>query len=367
MGQWYRTRRRGGRGGSFGEAVSSFSDENHSIGLISNNSTAINLIQAFAVAMKYRLRYEPEYDLPDLTERISHLETFAKDVHHKHIVPERKEKTKVKRFAAYLGITFFESDPAKRIAIFQRHGQQHGHLPLEILNYLQAYLGQIIKNETFKTPAFQAAAMTSLTNMTDCLTGCERILATPLPIAYNIVISQVTWLYVLTLPFQLYSSLKWITIPATVIAAYMIIGLAAIGREIENPFGDDVNDLDLDSYCKAIALELDIITSRPAPTRDEFIFRDDNYVMYPNVREGGYDSWKARGIPRIHKELMKKPVNHLKTMAVDARELNQELMKERDEKKQQEVEEFEVHRNASLRQVRRRTMMEEQHDAGDAA
>ena len=54
------------------------------------------------------------------------------------------------------------------------------------------------------------------------------------------------------LPFQLYSKLSWVAIPGTVVAAYIILGLAAIGREIEDPFGSDVNDLDLDKYCQSL-------------------------------------------------------------------------------------------------------------------
>lgn len=65
--------------------------------------------------------------------------------------------------------------------------------------------------------------------MNDVLTGTDRILNTPLPIAYSIAISQITWVYILILPFQLYKSLEWITIPASVFAAYIILGIALIG------------------------------------------------------------------------------------------------------------------------------------------
>ena len=47
------------------------------------------------------------------------------------------------------------------------------------------------------------------------MTGTERVLNTPLPLAYTILISQITWVYVLVLPFQLYPELGWITIPGS--------------------------------------------------------------------------------------------------------------------------------------------------------
>ena len=52
--------------------------------------------------------------------------------------------------------------------------------------------------------------------MNDALAGTERVLSTPLPLAYRIAISQITWVYVLVLPFQLFGELRWITIPGTI-------------------------------------------------------------------------------------------------------------------------------------------------------
>ena len=59
-------------------------------------------------------------------------------------------------------------------------------------------------------------------------------------------------------------------------AAYIILGIAAIGREIENPFGSDVNDLDMEGYIRSLAVELDILTSMPAPRAPDFIATDEN-------------------------------------------------------------------------------------------
>jgi putative membrane protein len=50
----------------------------------------------------------------------------------------------------------------------------------------------------------------------EVLTGMERVLDTPLPTAYSIAIAQISWIYILVLPFQLYTALSWITIPASI-------------------------------------------------------------------------------------------------------------------------------------------------------
>ncbi len=59
------------------------------------------------------------------------------------------------------------------------------------------------------------------------------------------------------LPFQLWASLRWITIPGCIFAAYIILGMSEIGSEIENPFGHDVNDLPLEAFCEELEMDID--------------------------------------------------------------------------------------------------------------
>lgn len=143
--------------------------------------------------------------------------------------------------------------------------------------------------------------------MTDTMANAERVLTTPLPAGYNILISQIVILYVYLLPFQLFSSLDWITIPGTIAAAYIIIGLALIGDELEDPFGSDVNDLPLDQYCAELASELDTVTSRPPPKFHEFTGHHQNRVLWP-LSPGGFHDWNSRTVDDIRNALRSKVV-----------------------------------------------------------
>lgn len=107
------------------------------------------------------------------------------------------------------------------------------------------------------------------------------------------------------LPFQLYSKLHWNTIPAVLLAAYIILGIATIGTEIENPFGDEVNDLPLDDFCSQIKYDIDIIMSRKPPSPEEFIKKGDNMVLYP-LSMAGYQEWKERSVDDIRAALKTK-------------------------------------------------------------
>ncbi|QRW26275.1 bestrophin protein [Rhizoctonia solani] len=73
----------------------------------------------------------------------------------------------------------------------------------------------------------------------------------------------------------------YITIPATAIASFIFFGFLAAGEEIENPFGYDKNDLDMDYFCKIlIRAELDALMSVPVPKPEEWAFSEDNNYLF---------------------------------------------------------------------------------------
>ncbi|KAF9694020.1 hypothetical protein EKO04_007956 [Ascochyta lentis] len=262
--------------------------------------TALNLLNAFACAVKHRLRFEPGIDYPDLKERIEYLDTFAKAA--EIDIPKAREYSKLKSTGESLGVTFAESNPRKRI---KRSKKPLGNLPLEILNHFSAYVHSVINNETLKIGLYQNQAITGVVALNECLVGLDRVLNTPLPIAYSIAISQITWVYVMVLPFQLFASLKWITIPGTIFAAYIILGLSAIGREIENPFGHDVNDLPLEAFCEELEMDIDCITAQPAPTTSEFMRREGNMPIWP-LSYKSFNGWAGRSKQDIRDALLTK-------------------------------------------------------------
>jgi hypothetical protein len=59
------------------------------------------------------------------------------------------------------------------------------------------------------------------------------------------------------------------------------LGVALIGKELENPFGDDVTDIDMDGFIDQLKVELNILTSIPPPKAEDFIANDENYPLGP--------------------------------------------------------------------------------------
>lgn len=183
--------------------------------------SALNLLNAFAVALKHRLRFEPAIEYPDLEPLVAHLDLMASTAD--QVALRKKKQTPWKSAGEYLGVSFAESNPRKLI---KRANDNLGNPPAEILTYLSSYMEHVIQEKTMTVPIHQTWGFQSIGSLADVLTGCERVLNTPLPIAYTISISQITWAYVLVLPFQLYKYLDWVTIPGTMLAAYIILGLS---------------------------------------------------------------------------------------------------------------------------------------------
>jgi hypothetical protein len=231
---------------------------------------------------------------------VAHLDTYAKDA---DLPDNYKKQSAIKTAGLFLGLPMAESNPRKEI---KRATKPLGNLPLEILSHLSAYMKTIYDNGTFKVSIYQTQSLNAITTFNDVLTGTDRILNTPLPIAYSIAISQITWVYILLLPFQLYKALDWVTIPASMFAAYIILGIALIGREIENPFGSDVNDLPLDAFCAQIQKDIDTIISRPPPKTEDFVKNPDNALLYP-LSSHGFGLWSEKSVQELREALRAKP------------------------------------------------------------
>ncbi|QRW20725.1 bestrophin protein [Rhizoctonia solani] len=139
------------------------------------------------------------------------------------------------------------------------------NIPLEITLYLSSYISALQQRKVVDVPTINTLLL-GLNQLVDSLSGLERILTTPIPFSYGVHLWTVCLLYVFFLPFQLWPTLRWVTIPATSIAAFLFFGFIVAGEEIENPFGYDKNDLNLDHFCRNIIhAELMAITSVPVP------------------------------------------------------------------------------------------------------
>ncbi|MBD2176161.1 hypothetical protein H6F42_04410 [Pseudanabaena sp. FACHB-1998] len=125
------------------------------------------------------------------------------------------------------------------------------HPPLEIAYWLSRYLQDQAQRE--KLDRYQLNDMIQLLHqMVDAVGVCERILRTPMPLAYSIHLKQLLMLYSFSLPFQMVEQLQWMTPPIVALISFTLLGIEEIGIQIEDPFGHDANDLPLDAICNTM-------------------------------------------------------------------------------------------------------------------
>jgi len=93
----------------------------------------------------------------------------------------------------------------------------------------------------------------NLSDMLKALAGCERIRFTPVPFAYAHHIKLFLSLFCFSAPFAMVSGMGWWTPVASVILTLALFGIDEIAVEIEDPFGDDPNDLPLDEIGASLA------------------------------------------------------------------------------------------------------------------
>lgn len=125
------------------------------------------------------------------------------------------------------------------------------HPPLEIAFWINSYLQEQAHQN--KLDLYQLSGMIQLLHqMVDVIGICERILRTPIPLAYSIHLKQLLMIYSLSLPFQMVDQLEWMTGPIVALISFTLLGIEEIGIQIEDPFGLDPNDLPLDAICNTM-------------------------------------------------------------------------------------------------------------------
>ena len=85
-----------------------------------------------------------------------------------------------------------------------------------------------------------------LKEFADIIGACERIKNTPIPYSYAMFIKKFIFIFLITLPFGLVTTLLYVTIPVVVLVTFVLLSVELIAEEIEDPFGKDVNDLPTD-------------------------------------------------------------------------------------------------------------------------
>ncbi|MCX2477605.1 bestrophin family ion channel [Pedobacter sp. MC2016-15] len=125
------------------------------------------------------------------------------------------------------------------------------HIPNQIAGSLTARIYDLVAAGKLSGEQ-QIILSADLSRFTDICGGCERIKKTPIPFSYSTFIKKFLFVYVITLPFGWVFSLGFFVVPIVPFILYVLASLELIAEEIEDPFGNDANDLPVDDICNNI-------------------------------------------------------------------------------------------------------------------
>jgi ion channel-forming bestrophin family protein len=131
------------------------------------------------------------------------------------------------------------------------HVDAPSHVPLELVNRLFATIAGWKRNGDIDQ-SILIVLDTHARGLLDVCGGCEKIRNTPLSPAYKILLRAGLVLNVLAAPWLIVPEDGLWTLPVVLLVCFFLFGVELIDSIIEEPFGRDRDDLDLDQYCKNI-------------------------------------------------------------------------------------------------------------------
>ncbi|TAA21335.1 bestrophin family protein [Pseudoxanthomonas winnipegensis] len=140
-----------------------------------------------------------------------------------------------------------------------------------VLGWMSRRLGQALHDQQVH-PLLYPSLAAPVAGLGEVQAACERIHGTPLPFAYTLLLHRTALLFCTLLPFGLAGTLGWATPLLSMLMAYAMFGLDALGDQLEDPFGRADNDLPLDALTRTVEIELRAAlgeTALPAPLQPQ--------------------------------------------------------------------------------------------------
>lgn len=134
---------------------------------------------------------------------------------------------------------------------FLQRLKEKDHIPNAISLMLYEKLNAMYRNKVI-TGEQLFLVDKEMKQFSDILGGCERIRNTPIPYSYSMYIKKFIFTYTTTLPLAFIAEFGYWTIPIVMMVFFILVSVELIAEEIEDPFGNDTNDLPTDELSDKI-------------------------------------------------------------------------------------------------------------------
>ncbi len=117
-----------------------------------------------------------------------------------------------------------------------------GHIPSHIAKLMYERLHKMKQDGQLTQEEFLSID-TNLKTFSDIIGACERIKNTPIPYSYSNFFKKFIFIYVTTVPLAFVDLFGYYSILIALFLFYVLVSMEILAEEIEDPFGDDDNDL----------------------------------------------------------------------------------------------------------------------------
>jgi ion channel-forming bestrophin family protein len=119
------------------------------------------------------------------------------------------------------------------------------HIPTAVVGWMYEKIHHLVKSgELYKEDMI--VLDNNLNGFLEACGACERIKNTPIPFSYSLFIKKFIFIYVLTLPLAFVSVFGYLSALIATFVFYVLVSMEVLAEEIEDPFGEDDNDLPTD-------------------------------------------------------------------------------------------------------------------------
>jgi len=125
------------------------------------------------------------------------------------------------------------------------------HIPINNVRKIYDWMGQERKTGKLDAVAVRVIDM-ELAKLLEVCGACERIARTPFIHSYRVFVRQCIAIFLFSFPWGIAQDFQWWTVPLTIIVSYFMLGMEVVAENVEEPFGLDEDDLDLEGMCKTV-------------------------------------------------------------------------------------------------------------------
>jgi putative membrane protein len=157
----------------------------------------------------------------------------------------------------------------QQVSGFERERDQPQHVPSYLAGRMIGWISQWQREELIDPRTMQVIDV-HWRGLLDVCGACERIRHTPMSVSYRTMLRLGIALNVLAAPWFIVLEVGLWSIPALMILCFFLVGVEVIDTAVEEPFGTDLDDLPLSTYCRTIRTSVEEIFASKAMLNNDF-------------------------------------------------------------------------------------------------